>query len=1690
MYDAAHSCMILYAGSGSNPVFVLGNANGANGTPTWTQLNPAGTPPPERYFSTTVYDPASNRMMVFGGESGSNDLNDVWVLTQANGLSGTPAWIQLNPAGDLPPGREMHNAVYDAANNRMIVFGGSTETTYIGLNDVWVLSNANGLGGTPTWTQLLPSGTPPVGRAGATAIFDPSTDEMVLFGGSTDGTIDLSDVWTLSNANGLGGTPAWIERYAGTTSFSNTPGYPPARWGAAGLYNPGNDELIVFGGNGFASPDGNGLLNDTWILDDANWAPAADLVITALTAPTTIAAGSQANVSMTVANQGTAASETFTVEFYWSQTATITTAAVDSGSGCAGPILPAGSSTTCTVSVNVPTALPPGPWYLGAIADPSMKIPELSKINNSRAADSGATQILLQGCDSVTSMTFASVSGGAAPASQACTVSSGTGIVVSATALTGGNWLTATLSQTSSPATLTITASNAGLGVGTYAGSVTIQATGTGSLSFPVTLEVAQPLVVLSISKSHGGDFSQGLQNAVYTVNVLNAEGANPTSGPVTVTESVPSGLTLVSMSGTGWTCPSGGNTCTRADNLLGGTGYPPIAVTVNVASNATSPQVNLVSVSGGGSATASASDSTNITSGGASGPVQPYLIGTVAGSPVAGFGGDGGLATNAELNGPTGVAVDGAGNLYIADNVNHRVRKVAAGTGIITTVAGTGGSGFSGDNGPATAAQLSATDVAVDSAGNLYIADSTNNRIRKVTVATGIITTVAGGGSSLGDNGPATSAQLNNPQGLSVDAGGDIFIADSNNNRIRKVTAGTGTITTVAGSGSAGFSGDGGPAPSAQLAIPNDVAVDSSGNLYIADSGNLRIRQVTAGGSIATIAGNGTSGYSGDGGPAVNAQLLTPVRVAVDGLGNLFIADFFNESTRKVVLATNIITLLAGQGSNAISQPWGVAIGKADQIFIADEFNSVVTLVNDSGAPASAAVAGNINSSDHLTFNLLVQGADGSQQSTTASKAATLSGKQAVLDGSGGPGATVTVGSTLQYTQTLARDAAAPTATNVTVGESLPPTWTITGCASNGGETCSPSGTNLSVTYPTVATGQAPSLTVVADGPSAAASVLIQSSSTSASDNLATATASQILLPSAGPSVTLSFEGPSGIAAGQQITYTASLSNGANAGAKVAGDPMTVSIALDPNLTNVTAPVPGVGDPAWTCSLNGGSLVCVNLSAIAAGGQTSFAVSAGVSASAPAGGILSTSAALTLGGQTSAPQSPNTSIEPAGPPVVTLLAPANGATGLSTSVTLAWQPVSNATSYAVYFGTVNPPPFQFNTAGFLYSPPALTAGVVYYWEIIASNSSGTGAAPAAPWFFIPGTPTGCEFTLNAGGSANLTSAGTSTGGFLPEVPVNVGITAASGAGCSSTYLAASNALWLTASVSGSSFTYTALSNTHSLPQSATLTITNSSGGSPQTFTVTEAGDTESLPSRQVRALYQSMLGRDPDSSGFAFWTGIGAGGLGQMADSFLTSPEAFNTDFAVMATYQAASGGVPGYAGFVAAVSGIRNGTETIAQLFTSLIAVNPGYSAATLYQNLLSRAPTAAETTGAGTTPASLAAWFQMLIGYPSNLTPADAVNNEFQSTGTFHAASAGCPACGVDHTNGLYIAMLYYTILKRDYDPPGYNFWVGVANSGGPGLQFQGTAGYATRIQILGPGTPNQGFIGSPEFQSLYQ
>ena len=347
-------------------------------------------------------------------------------------------------------------------------------------------------------------------------------------------------------------------------------------------------------------------------------------------------------------------------------------------------------------------------------------------------------------------------------------------------------------------------------------------------------------------------------------------------------------------------------------------------------------------------------------------------IITTVAGNGTNGSSGDGGPATGAAINGPSGLDLNAVGDLYIAESFGNRIRKVDN-NGIISTVAGTGSAGYSGDNGAATAAELNNPyGVAVDDSGNIYIGDSSNSCIRMVS-AGGTITTLAGSGTYgySGDGGPADAAEMNFPIGLALDGSGNLYFADQNNNRIRRIDLADKTISTVAGSGIASYSGDGGAAASARLYGSNGLAFDSSGNLYIADSSNNRIRKINAVGVISTVAGNGTSGFSGDGGQAAAAELCYPIAVAADSSGNLYIADSENDRIRKVD-TSGIITTVAGDGNGGytgdggqaaaaeIGYPQAVAVDSAGNLYIADSGNNVIRKVDTSGVITTVAGNGN----------------------------------------------------------------------------------------------------------------------------------------------------------------------------------------------------------------------------------------------------------------------------------------------------------------------------------------------------------------------------------------------------------------------------------------------------------------------------------------------------------------------------------------------------------------------------------------------------------------------------------------------------------------------------------------------------------------------------------------------------------
>ncbi len=344
-------------------------------------------------------------------------------------------------------------------------------------------------------------------------------------------------------------------------------------------------------------------------------------------------------------------------------------------------------------------------------------------------------------------------------------------------------------------------------------------------------------------------------------------------------------------------------------------------------------------------------------------------IITTIAGIGIQGYSGDGGQATAAQLNYPRGILFDGLGNLYITEAFGNRVRKVNA-TGIISTFAGTGTAGFSGDGGQAIAAQLNIPYVSVfDAAGNMYIADYANNRIRKINTA-GIISTFAGTGTGgySGDGGQATAAELYTPVGLAFDLSSNLIISDGSNHRIRKINS-SGIISTIAGNGTPGFSGDCGQAIAAQLNRPFGIAIDAVGNLYIGDSQNNRVRMVNTLGIITTIAGTGPGAYSGDGGPAIAAEIYWPSGLTIDGVNNLHIADQYNHRIRVINIANigtitvNSATICTGStatltASGVSSYTWSTGATTAS-VVLSPTVTTTYTVAGSVGTcPSQTAVA------------------------------------------------------------------------------------------------------------------------------------------------------------------------------------------------------------------------------------------------------------------------------------------------------------------------------------------------------------------------------------------------------------------------------------------------------------------------------------------------------------------------------------------------------------------------------------------------------------------------------------------------------------------------------------------------------------------------------------------------------------
>ncbi len=714
----------------------------------------------------------------------------------------------------------------------------------------------------------------------------------------------------------------------------------------------------------------------------------------------------------------------------------------------------------------------------------------------------------------------------------------------------------------------------------------------------------------------------------------------------------------------------------------------------------------------------------------------------TVAGNGSCGFSGDGGAATSAQLNSPTGLAVDAAGRVYIADSGNNAIRMVSGGN--ITTVAGVGGSaGYDGDGGPAVRARLDVpTGVALDAAGNLYISASASNGIREVRIANGTIATIAGNGRQgfAGDGGAAVGAELWAPWGVATDSAGDVFIGDYYNYRVRKIGT-DGKISTLAGNGLTDYHGDGGPATASRLVQPKAVAVDSAGNLYIADTFGNTVRKVTPDGTTTTLAGTGVQGYSGDGGLATAAQLNRPRGIAVDSTGNVYISDTDNQRVREVTTDGKINTFagigvagFSGDGAAPnlaeLSSPSGLAVDSSGNLYIADLANNVVREISSNiiltiaGAfnagyygDGTAATSALLNSPASLALdsagNLYI-----ADYYNHAIRKVTLSTNViSTVAGNGSPGYSGDGAAATSAELFLPWGVAVDSSGNIFIGDSG--NNVIREVASGGNIT-------------TVAGNHASGAGYAGDGGPATSALLNGAGSlvVSSSGNVYIADTNNNvirLLTAGGSHAVLSVSATHAgfFPPGQTgAAYSVVVSNATGAGPTSGA--VTVTATASAGLT-----VGSMSGTGWSCS---GS-TCTRSDALAAG--TSYPEITVAGSVASGSGSSVTIQIAVGGGGSPATGATDTAAVLGAPAAPVLLAPANGAELVTLGAGFNWTSFG-ATSYEVNLGTT-PTPSQVATTtvpGFL--PPApFIPGTKYYWQIVAVNPAGTASSPV--WSFTTG---------------------------------------------------------------------------------------------------------------------------------------------------------------------------------------------------------------------------------------------------------------------------------------------------------------------------------------------------------------
>jgi sugar lactone lactonase YvrE len=884
----------------------------------------------------------------------------------------------------------------------------------------------------------------------------------------------------------------------------------------------------------------------------------------------------------------------------------------------------------------------------------------------------------------------------------------------------------------------------------------------------------------------------------------------------------------------------------------------------------------------------------------------------------------------------PTGLAVDGSGNLFIADWANARIRYVAASTGIITTVAGDGNVGYSGDGGAATSASLYCpAGVAVDSSDNLYIADDCNKRVRRVDATTGIITTVAGNGAAgySGDGGPATSASLGGPSDVALDSSGNLFIADQPNNVIRRVDAATGIITTVAGNGTAGYSGDGGAATSATLTNPAGVAVDGSGNLFIADTSRNRIRRVDAiSGVIITVAGDGNLGYSGDGGPATSASLFFPSGVAVEASGNFLIADTDNNRIRQVTgaayvslsptslsfgnqtvgttsaaqtatltntgSATLTINSIGASGDFSETTECGSSVPAGGSCTISVTFTPTAagtrtgTLTvsdNAPGSPQTVSLSGTGIGPPTLTSISPNSGAQGTAVAVTLTGTSFISGATVSINNAGVTVSNVSVVSSTQISATFTIAATATVgAANVTVttsaGTSNAVTFTIT----------SPAPTLTSISPNSGAQGTAVTVTLTGTNFISGATVGISNAGVAVS-NVTVVSATQITA-----TFTIASNATTG-AANVTVTTSGGTSNAVTFTITAAAPTLT-SISPNSGAQGTAVPVTLTGTgfiSGATVSISNAGVAVSNVSVVSATQITATFTIAATATLGAANVTVTTSGGtsnavtftITAAAPTLTTISPNSGVQGTAVPVT--LTGTNFTSGATVSISNAGVAVSNvvvvnATQITATFTIAGAAPL--GAANVTVTASAGTSNAVTFTvtapPVVALSLS--GLSPTT----VPTQPTGVGITLTSPASAELT--GTLTLSFTPDPKVT---------NVPSGY--SDPAMQFAAGGTTMNFTIPAGAATTTLPDNGSVQLGTVAGTTTVTLTQLSENGASVLPQPPPSLSVTLPLLAPVIASGSVTITSLTSTGFNVELDAYSTSRDLASATF----SFQAASG-------------------------------------------------------------------------------------------------------------------------------------------------------------------------------------